>query len=79
MRVKEANERKTNEMEARRLHGTPVRFGQTIQLEHVNSGQFVKILPRDRADFERENVKVMLDSEPDEGAWLQVRCGNIDS
>jgi len=21
---------------------------------------------------------VMLDSEPDEGAWLQVRCGNTD-
>ena len=46
------------------------------QLQHINSDKFLSVMPRERADMERDHVKVSLaDSDGNEACWLQVAPG----
>jgi hypothetical protein len=48
---------------------------RTKQLQHVHSGKLLTILPRERAEFEKQNVRVTLEAAGSEGCWLQLLPG----
>lgn len=66
------NENKLNESYMRQKIGSPVVFGDIIQLLHVKSGKFITIVPDQLARDERENIRVALTSEGCTYSWLQV-------
>lgn len=55
------NEDKQNELAMQQKVGEPLRFGDTIQLQHVQSRKFLTIWPNRTAVVERENLLVQLD------------------
>jgi hypothetical protein len=43
-----------------------------VQLQHVASGKFVSFVPRERAEHERQHVRVALEEHGHEGCWMQI-------
>ena len=52
--------------------GQAVVFGDIIQLYHVKSKKYVKIVPGKLAKDERENLSVQLDKEGSYSSWLKI-------
>lgn len=52
--------------------GTPILFGDTIQLLHVNSGKYITLLPGQLARDERENMRCYLSPEGSVNSWFQI-------
>ena len=67
-----SNEKALNEQSLNRCKGTPVCFGDTIQLFHVLSEKYVTILPDQLAEEERENLKVVMSSHGSSLSWLKL-------
>ena len=53
-------EEQTNKFEIQRSMGTPVHYGQVIQLEHVKSGRYLCIRPKELAEVETSCQKVSV-------------------
>lgn len=66
------NEIQLNNDYMRKKYGKPVLFGDIIQLYHIKSGKYIKIIPGQLASVERENIKVVLSEDGDPYAWLQI-------
>jgi inositol 1,4,5-triphosphate receptor type 3 len=66
------NEIALNESYMRQKSGTPIRFGDTIQLLHVKSGKFVTVIPDELARDERENLKLQLSEEGNPYSWFEL-------
>ena len=56
----------------RQKSGSPVCFGDTIQLLHIKSGKFLTILSDQLARDERQNVRISLTAEGSTFSWLQL-------
>ena len=54
--------------------GEPVKFGDTIQLLHVNSGKFLTVRSNKTAELERENLQICLDSSGSTMSHLKVEA-----
>lgn len=52
--------------------GQTVIFGDIIQLYHVKSKKYIKIVPGKLAKDERENLSVQLDKEGSYSSWLKI-------
>jgi hypothetical protein len=66
------NENQLNESYMTHKVGTPVCFGDTIQLFHVKSGKFVTIAPDQLARDERENIRISLSTDGNPFSWIQI-------
>ena len=67
-------ERSINEAEFKRSIGSVVRYGETIQLRHATTGHFITI-KKERAEDERQCLRVQLQADGDEGSWFEIRSG----
>lgn len=67
------NEQKLNEQYMANKFGTPVRYGDTIQLLHVKSKKYVTVVSREVAYVEKENIRVKLDTHGTTESWLTVQ------
>lgn len=75
-----ANEGALNESLSRERNGTPVKFGDTMQLMHVRSSKFITANTETVAELERENLRVSLDENGTALSWLTVEpISAIDS
>jgi hypothetical protein len=70
------NEDKQNELAMQQKLGEPVRFGETIQLQHALSRKFLTILSTQTAVVERENLLVQLDPAGSMMSHLKV-CARL--
>ena len=52
--------------------GTPIKFGDVIQLRHVKSGSWLTVCPVQVASTERENLRVSLHPEGTTFSWFTV-------
>jgi len=52
--------------------GTPINYGETIQLMHAKSGKFLKLVPKHRAQA-MGCYQVVLDPKGSEDSWLSLR------
>jgi hypothetical protein len=66
------NENKLNDQYLKKKQTNHVFFGDIIQLFHVKSMKYLKIIPDKLATDERENLKIVLDPNGDIYSWLQV-------
>ena len=66
------NENHLNESYMKHKIGTPVCFGDTVQLFHVKSGKFVTIAPDQLARDERENIRIALSTDGNPFSWIQI-------
>lgn len=66
------NENQLNESYMSHKVGTPVCFGDTVQLFHVKSGKFVTITPDQLARDERENIRISLSADGNPFSWIQI-------
>ncbi|KAK3288715.1 hypothetical protein CYMTET_3820 [Cymbomonas tetramitiformis] len=67
----QATERSVNEAEYLRSIGNIVNYGDVIQLRHLGTGEYVTI-KKERAEQDRQCMRVVLQKDGDEGSWLQV-------
>lgn len=66
------SENRLNESYMKQKMGTPILFGEIIQLLHLKSGKFLTIVPDQLARDERENIRISLSSEGNSFSWLQL-------
>ncbi|KAK3275581.1 hypothetical protein CYMTET_16298 [Cymbomonas tetramitiformis] len=66
------NEFAMNELLEAKQFGTPVCFGDQIQLRHINSSKYVSISMKQLAPLEGDNLKVKLDEEGSSASWLTI-------
>jgi len=66
------NEIQLNNDYMQKKYGKPVLFGDIIQLYHIKSGKYIKIIPGELASVERENIKIILSDSGDPYSWLQI-------
>jgi hypothetical protein len=52
--------------------GSPVLFGDIIQLFHVKSGKYLTVSPTELGKTEKENVRIYLNPDGDSNSWLQI-------
>ena len=69
------SERKMNDDTLARRIGTPINFGDTIQLYHVKSEKYVTVVDTKLAESERENLKVSMSSSGSALSWLRQKSG----
>lgn len=50
----------------------PIYYGQVIQLQHVKSGSFLTLVPRQIADIAQTCMKIELDSSGSAGSWFKI-------
>ncbi|EAR92909.2 zinc finger, C2H2 type family protein (macronuclear) [Tetrahymena thermophila SB210] len=55
-----------------KLKGTPVLYGQTIQLLHHNSNKYLQFDQKSVSDFESDNLKVSLNEEYSEETQFRI-------
>ena len=65
------SEKGMNDDMLQRKIGTPINFGDTIQLLHVKSEKYLTIIDNQLAEDERENLKVVLSSSGSSLSWLR--------
>ena len=66
------NELRMNESFMKERMGTPVLFGDIIQLFHVKSKKYITLAPSDLARDERENMSLYLNPEGNSNSWFQI-------
>eukprot|EP01040_Poterioochromonas_malhamensis_P001446 gene1446-1534_t len=66
------NESRLNDSYMQKKLGQTVVFGDIIQLYHVKSGKYLKVIPDQLAKDERENIRIVLDSKGSSYSWMQV-------
>ena len=66
------NEKKLNDGYLKNKTGINVVFGDVIQLFHVKSMKYLKVLNGKLAKDERENMRIALDSHGDSSSWIQL-------
>lgn len=54
------NEIRTNYSSFNNFKGEPVKFGALIQLLHVISHKFLTLMPKESAEYEKDNLKLKL-------------------
>ena len=54
------NEQKLNELDMKQKMGSPIHYGESIQLRHVKSKKYVTVFGTEVAKQEKENIRVVL-------------------
>ncbi|KAF0687294.1 Aste57867_20960 [Aphanomyces stellatus] len=65
-------EQRLNDEVIKSCHGQVVRYGQAIQLMHLNSTKYVAVKPRVLSDTERDAMRVELTADGLEDAHFQI-------
>jgi hypothetical protein len=68
----EESEKLENASEFQRVAGKDVHYGQTIQLMHAKSSKYVTVTVKEMAELEKDCLRVVLDSDGNEGSWFVV-------
>ena len=66
------NEEHLNDRYLSQGMGTPVRFGEVIQLFHVKSGKYLTVLSKELAHEERENMRIVLTAYGSTCSYIQL-------
>uniref|UniRef100_A0AC35U5D8 Inositol 1,4,5-trisphosphate receptor n=1 Tax=Rhabditophanes sp. KR3021 TaxID=114890 RepID=A0AC35U5D8_9BILA len=72
LRIAAEKEKEQNEMEFRKMLGTQIQYGTSIQLLHVKSDKFLTMQKNSQAKVERNAMRVYLDKAGNEGCWFVV-------
>jgi hypothetical protein len=67
------NEYNLNSLSFQSKIGTPLHYGDEIQLLHLNSKKYVTIIGHEVALLERENIRVRLHPQGTEDSWLTLQ------
>ena len=65
-------ERAQNAKQAKQREGTPVRYGQEVQLLHINSGKFVTARPHRLAESNAESLLCELDPDGSDDSHFTI-------
>ncbi|KAL6077190.1 Inositol 1,4,5-trisphosphate receptor type 1, variant 2 [Balamuthia mandrillaris] len=65
-------ERAENMAEYKRMAGTPIHYGQCVQLLHAKSNKFVTVTVKKIAEVEKHCLRVLLDDEGNDGSWFTI-------
>jgi hypothetical protein len=72
--VQEAKaEAQQNEYETARSMGSTVAYGQVVQLQHVKSGKFVTVRPKEVAEMETGCQKVIVSEQGSQDSWFIIQ------
>lgn len=72
LRVAADKEKEQNDLEYRKMMGSPIQYGSGIQLLHVKSDKYVTMQKNSPARQERNAMRVYLDRTGSEGSWFTV-------
>ena len=74
IRLKESaeGEIKTNMQIYQNFQGQQIKFGSLIQLQHVASGKFISIEPKENAEHERDNIKILVKDFASDCSQLRI-------
>ncbi|KAH7730960.1 cation channel family protein [Aphelenchoides avenae] len=72
LRVAAEKEREQNELEYRKMLGSVIQYGSSVQLLHVKSDKYVTMQKNSPARQERNAMRIYLDRSGHEGSWFCV-------
>ncbi|KAI1708380.1 inositol 1,4,5-trisphosphate/ryanodine receptor domain-containing protein [Ditylenchus destructor] len=72
LKVAADKEKEQNDLEYRKMMGSVIQYGSSIQLLHVKSDKYITMQKNSPARQERNALRIYLDKSGNEGSWFTV-------